>query len=116
MDAPTEFERALAEFNAERYDEALRILLPLLDAEMPAALGLAGSIYQLGLGVHPDGPKAVRLLSRAAELGDGLAAHNLGTLYYVGLPGVDRNPTLSRSWYLKARALGTKFVSDEFHD
>jgi TPR repeat protein len=50
--------------------------------------------------------KAEELLLKAAEAGSGQAAHNLGTLYIVGGPGVKADPVKSRHWFEKALASG----------
>ena len=49
---------------------------------------------------------AEELLLKAAEAGIGHAAHNLGTLYAIGGPGVEADLAKSRYWYEKALASG----------
>ncbi len=53
-----------------------------------------------------DLPKAEKLLIEAAEAGRGHAAHNLGTLYATGGPGVEADPIKSRQYYEQALASG----------
>lgn len=43
--------------------------------------------------------KAESLLLSAARAGSGHAAHNLGTLYAIGGPGVAASIEKSRAWY-----------------
>lgn len=105
-----DFDKITAAMDAEDYQSALLLLSPLADAGIPSAIGMLGTFYQLGLGVPPDGLKAVSLLTQAAGAGDALAAHNLATVYCTGLPGVSRNPDLGRSWYAKARELGLQLM------
>lgn len=47
-------------------------------------------------------PLAEKLLLEAARAGSGHAAHNLGTLYATGGPGVDADPVKSRRFYVQA--------------
>ncbi|MGJ0484793.1 MAG: hypothetical protein ACR65R_09690 [Methylomicrobium sp.] len=83
-----ELTEASEAISSESYERALAILKPLFEQVVPGALGLFGVMFQLGSGVDIDGPKAVALLTKAAVLGDGTSAHNLGTIYAMGLPGV----------------------------
>ena len=109
-------ERAGRAFVAERHDEALQILKPLVEAEVPEAIGMLGTAYQLGLGVAVDGPKAVEILSKAAALGDVVAAHNLGTIYATGMPGIPADPKLSKDFYRLAKDRGAQFGDDSWYE
>jgi TPR repeat protein len=102
--------------SGREYEKALAILEPLVQISIPGALGLLGVMYQLGDGVDRDGPKAVSLLTKAVELGDGVSAHNLGTIYGMGLPGVPQDPVLSRQYYRKAKEMGAQFADDKFYE
>ena len=53
-----------------------------------------------------DLPKAEKLLIKAAEAGSGHAAHNLGTLYATGGPGVNPDPMRSLEYFEQALASG----------
>ena len=98
------------------FEKALRILQPLVEREVASALGLMGLMYQLGEGVELNAPKAVELLSRAVELGDGTAAHNLATIYVIGLPGVPRDPDRGKRYYRMAKEMGAQYAPDSFYD
>jgi TPR repeat protein len=100
----------------KEYEKALSLLTPLVEKSVPGALGLLGLMYQLGEGVERDGTKAVELLKRAVELGDGVSAHNLGTIYSMGMPGISQDHQLSRQYYRKAKAMGAQFAADEFYE
>ncbi len=50
--------------------------------------------------------KAEQLLVEAAAAGDGYAAHNFGTLYAKGGPGVNADSAKSRRYYEQALASG----------
>ena len=78
------------------FEKALGILSPLAEKQIAGALGLLGVMHQLGEGVELNGQKAVELLTKAVELGDGTSAHNLGTIYAMGLPGISQNHEKSR--------------------
>lgn len=86
--------------------EALAVLEPLVAAEIPDAMTLAGTLLYCGMGIEPDGVRAVALLSRAAELGAGLAAHNLGTLLTTGAHGVAPDAQRAQQYYALAKQLG----------
>jgi TPR repeat protein len=53
-----------------------------------------------------DMASAEKLLLQAAQAGSGLAAHNLGTLYAVGGPGIEQSQEKSRHWFEIALASG----------
>jgi len=109
-------EEANAAFSAMEYSQALDILKPLVESAIPGALGMLGVAYQLGLGVTRDGQKAVEILLKAVELGDGTAAHNLGTIYVTGMPDIEANHELSKKFYRKAKEMGAQYAPDSFYD
>lgn len=98
------------------FEKALSILGPLAEKQIAGALGLLGVMHQLGEGVELNGLKAVELLTKAVELGDGTSAHNLGTIYATGLPGVAQNHEKSRLFYRKAKEMGAQFAPDSFYE
>lgn len=101
--------------DAGRYGEAADMLEPLCAVGNATAQGMLGVMYQLGLDVPADGNRAVALLKAAAESGEGLAAHNLSTLYATGAPGVERDTELSRFYLRMARDLGVQLLPDSFY-
>ena len=98
------------------FEKALGILHPLSEKEVAGALGLLGVMYQLGEGVELNGLKAVELLTKAMERGDGTSAHNLGTIYAMGLPGVAQDREKSRFYYQKAKEMGAQSAPDSFYE
>ena len=100
----------------EEYEKALKILFPLVDKEIPGALGLLGVMYQLGTAVPRDLNKAVELLIKAYELGDGTAAHNLGTIYAMGEDDIEQDYEKSKMFYRKAKEMGAQYAPDEFYE
>ena len=116
---------------AERYySRAHRLEYPLGDrrgdprAAAPlyakaAELGHAQAAFQLyylykeGRGVKKDQARAVRWLTRAAELGHPGAQAFLGDIYANGEMGVKRNLAQAIHWYRKAAAQGNRWGREE---
>jgi uncharacterized protein len=111
-----QFKKAVEAYESENYKLSVSILEPMCAEENPDALSLLGVFYQLGLGVECDGIKAISLLERAVAQGKGEAAHNLGTIYCTGLPGVQADTELARSYYQKAKAMGAQVADDSFYE
>lgn len=111
-----ELVKASEAISNREFEKALGILSPLAEKQIAGALGLLGVMHQLGEGVELNGLKAVELLTKAVELGDGTSAHNLGTIYATGLPGVAQNHEKSRLFYRKAKEMGAQFAPDSFYE
>ena len=111
-----QIEEASNALNNEKYKKALTILEPLAKTQNAQALSMLGTMYQLGTGVTVDGKKAVELLSKAVSLGVGVAAHNLGTIYITGLPGIKKDAALSKKYYRLAKDMGAQFAEDKFYE
>ncbi len=99
-------------FSDKEYGKALMLLKPLADAGVAEAIGMLGLAYKTGAGVEPDGIKAVELLQKAVEMGDAVAAHNLGLLYQNGMADVEKDDDVSQSYFQLADEMGAK--SEEF--
>ena len=99
-------------FSDRDYGTALTLLKPLADAGVAEAIGMLGLAYKTGAGIEPDGIKAVELLQKATEMGDALAAHQLGLLYQSGMPGVEQNPEVAQSYLQLAQEMGLQ--TEEF--
>lgn len=93
-------------FDEEKYDEALKILLPAAASGDALAQSKVGLTYQLGLSGPRDLKSAIKWLTMAADQGIGEAAHNLGTLYLTCEPDLPVDKEKSRDWYKKAEELG----------
>lgn len=93
-------------FSDRDYGTALTLLKPLADAGIAEALGMLGLAYKIGAGVEADGVKAVELLLKAVELGDALAAHNLGLLYQKGMPNVEQDEVTGQRYCQLALKMG----------
>ena len=74
-----------------------------------AAQNYVGEIYEKGLGVPPDFPRAAVWYRRAAEAGYARAQINLGQLYDRGL-GVAHDPVEAQRWYARASGLEAEGV------
>jgi uncharacterized protein len=118
--AENNYKAAVIEANdalsTQDYKRALSLLLPLVEESDPGALSLLGVMYQLGEGVERDGLKAVELLNKAVNLGDGVAAHNLGIIYGMGMPNVPKNAKLSKSFYQMAKNMGFQCAPNELYE
>ncbi|MBI1870116.1 MAG: sel1 repeat family protein [Chlamydiae bacterium] len=111
-----DLEIAKEAIGSEDYVKALRIVRPLAEAENAKAQGYLGFMYQLGLGVNRNGLEAIKWLQKAADQGDGSAAHNLGTIYLGGMPGIPVDQDLAKKWYRKARDLGFVTANSEWYE
>ncbi len=65
------------------------------------AVFLMGTAYDEGLGKSSDIETAAGWYRRAAEMGHGLAQHNLGNIYFAGR-GVPQSDSLAVVWWTKA--------------
>ena len=115
-DHKTQVIQANDAFSAEDYEKALSLILPLVEKSVPEALSLLGVMYQLGTGVERDGLKAVEILNKAIDLGDSVAAHNLGTIYGMGMPNVPADAKRSKDCYQLAKSMGFQCAPDEFYE
>ncbi|MCI0732282.1 MAG: caspase family protein [Methylococcaceae bacterium] len=91
-------------YNRASYQTALNVWLPLAEQGDPEAQTYVGEIYDKGLGVAPDYPKAAAWYRKAADQGSSRAAINLGYLYEKGL-GVDQDVATALNYYRSASGL-----------
>ena len=106
-------DQASEAFSQQDFSRALALIGPLVDEGNAAAIGLLGLAHQHGAGVEKNFEEAVRLMQKAVELGDALAAHNLGRLYMVGTEGVEPDPQLSETYYQLAKSMGLQYQEDD---
>jgi uncharacterized protein len=100
-------------FSDKDFGTALTLLKPLADSGVAEAIGMLGLAYKTGAGVEPDGIKAVELLQKAVEMGDAVAAHNLGLLYQNGMADVEKDDDVSTNYFQLAGEMGAKFEEFE---
>ena len=111
FDSP-EMLHAIDELDKGNYSAAFALLLPLAEAGNPRAQCNLATLYQAGLGVEPDGRKAVELYQTVAEQNiresclSGIAYNNLATIYITGGPGIEPDRQKSQEFKERARALG----------
>jgi TPR repeat protein len=99
--------RALIE--SEAYADALKELAPLAQQGQIEACSMIGALLMMGLGCPRDLTSAVKYLEFAANRGNALAAHNLGTLYMTCEPEWPVNRDLSHHWWEIASKLGSPY-------
>lgn len=93
-----------------KYTKAFHLLMPFAeqgDAEAQCAIG---SMYQLGLGIPPDGQAARRWYLQAGERGSGLAYNNLATLFMVGCVNLEADMEQARIYRHKAAENGFDII------
>lgn len=98
--------RGYAEFKMARYDSARRIWEALDGIGFGEAAFNLGILYEDGLGVARDLPRALALYRRGAENGSVKAQFRLGTLYWLGAPGIPVNRGEGRRYLAMAAAAG----------
>ena len=96
-------------FSDGEYGKALLLLKPLADEGVAEAIGLLGIAYQRGAGVEIDAEKAIELLEKAVDMGDSIAAYNLGVLYQNGMQGVEIDMAVSQRYFQLANEMGANF-------
>lgn len=70
--------------------------------------GDAKTKWQLYSEATEPGPREWRWLCQAADEGHSLARHRLGTIYYYGLDGAERDLVLAYVWYSLAESTGSE--------
>lgn len=97
-------------------ERAVPILEDLHRRGVADGTGMLGLLHCYGQGLPMNAPLGEQLLLRAALAGVGSAAHNLGSLYIGGAPGVPRNPEKAMQFYRLARSLGCQTAPDSFYE
>lgn len=98
--------KGYAEFKMARYDSARRIWEALDGIGFGEAAFNLGILYEDGLGVEPDLPRALALYRRGAENGSVKAQFRLGKLFWFGAPGVPVDRDEGRRFLALAAAGG----------
>lgn len=99
----------------EDYEGAVKLLRPCAEAGNAEAQCRLGVLYHLGQGVERNLTLAIEWLQNSAEQGNGVAAHNLGTLYLTCEPDMPPNPEESKKWFRKAKELGCVLANPEWY-
>ncbi len=85
--------------------DALKWLEKAVAQDYAPAMTTLAAMYMFGDGVKVNGKKAVELLTRAIELGDGEALFVRGVCSEKGI-GVSKDPQDAKTWYEKAAQKG----------
>ncbi len=96
-------------FSDGEFGKALLLLKPLADEGIAEAIGMLGVAYQKGAGVEVNAEKALELLEKAVDMGDSIAAYNLGLLYQNGMQGVGVDMAISQRYFQLANEMGANF-------
>jgi TPR repeat protein len=95
--ADAAFRQGLSAYNSGDFAKAMKIWLPLAEAEDAAAQAGIGFMYHRGMGVAVDNRKAAHWLRKAAEHGQPEGQMMLGTLYFYGT-GVEKDYIKAYAW------------------
>ena len=104
-DNTTQFEQAMAAYNAGNYKQAFHLLQPLAQQGDAMAQNNLGAMYHNGQGVAKNDKQAVAWFQKAANHGDAAGQHNLGEMYEKG-QGIAQNYQQALAWYQKAANQG----------
>ncbi len=99
------FNDGVAAFQAGDYATALKLWLPLAEADDAEAQRNIGIMYQQGLGLPQNNAEAAKWYRRAAENGHVRAQQNLGAMYEEGT-GVLQDQAEAAKWYRMSAAGG----------
>ncbi len=106
------FNNAYAAYLHRDYENALRILHPLVDQGSPDAQDLLAVMNYVGEGVPQNRAEAIRLYRLAAEQGKIHAQDALGFAYLGGV-GVGQDSAEAAKWFRKAADQGN--LDAQFH-
>ena len=104
-DNTTQFEQAMAAYNAGNYKQAFYLLQPLAQQGDAMAQNNLGAMYNNGQGVVQSYQQAMAWFQKAANHGDAAGQHNLGEMYEKG-QGIAQNYQQALAWYQKAANQG----------
>jgi len=113
-------EKSVALIEKEQYDQAVKILTPLVAENNLHAKSYMALLYQCGFGVPLDIQKAIDLYLEVAESHskeDNISAtayNNLATLYSTGALGCQSDKIQSRDYWRKAKKLGFEMIPNEW--
>ena len=102
---PPSADAAVAAYQKNRYEDALKVAQPLAEAGDVRAQSLVGLMYYRGRGPRADTAEAVKWFRRAADGGDAAARFYLGVMFAEGR-GVPQDYEQAAIWYQRAADLG----------
>ena len=92
-------------YDAKKYEQAFKKLLPAAQKGHKKAQYRVGRCYDKGHGVTEDNQKAYQWYLKASDQGNTDAMNSIGALYEYG-HGVEQNYIKASEWYIKAADLG----------
>ncbi len=95
----------IAAFEAKNFSQAMALLGPLAEQEIPDAQYRLAIMYQNGLGMVRNELLAVKWMCAAANRDFALAQHGLGFMYLHG-DCIAKNGTKAVHWFQRAAAHG----------
>jgi TPR repeat protein len=95
--ADAAFRQGLSAYNSGDFAKAMKIWMPLAQAEDAAAQAGIGFMYHRGMGMVVDNQKAAYWLRKAAEHGQPEGQMMLGSLYFYGA-GVEKDYIKAYAW------------------
>lgn len=107
--AKAKYQQGEVAYFYQNYGFAFQSWLPLAEQGMVDAQANIGWLYQAGLGVGVDYPKAREWYERAAAKGHAVAANNLGVLYEHGW-GVPPDFSKAAAYYQRSAGAGYRFA------
>lgn len=99
------FAEGASAYNAGRYEQALRDIVPLARAGNADAQHLLGLMYYMGRGVKRDYKSALEWHRKAALQGKADAQYVVGAMYYTGNT-VPQDQQLAVQWFRRAAEQG----------
>jgi TPR repeat protein len=91
-------DKGIKVFKSGDYIESIKLLMPLAEQGSAEAQCILGNIYQMGLGVNIDGPKAIKWYQQSAQQGYAIASNNLAGIYFMGECGVVEDYEEALKW------------------
>jgi TPR repeat protein len=106
-----QIDEAFERVQNEDYAGAVLLLEPIAERGVPRAQYYLATLYHLGLGVKPDGQLASNWYRQAADQQNDLstaaaASNNLWCLYVTGMPGIEPDADLAKTYFQRAQELG----------
>lgn len=97
--------KAYEAYDTSNFNEALRVVAPMADADIVDAQILLADMFFHGTGVAKDSSRALIWFSKAANLGSADAQNAVGYLFAKGL-GTGKDPKSAVRWFSVAAAAG----------
>jgi len=121
-DEPKQLEKGIKAFQNENFLDAYNLILPWAVSGYAKAQCYIATMYQCGLGVSINGVQAVKWYRKAAEQGEkyerisATAYNNLGTIFSVGMPGIQANIGMAKKYWRKAVELGFEMIPNNWYE